>query len=48
MLSSVGFSGVDILFSSFWLYGVENAKFVVINFQDLFDVLHHFLLILLL
>ena len=35
MLSSVGFSGVDILFIPPWLHGVDNPRFVAVYFQDL-------------
>ena len=35
MLSSVGFSGVDVLFTSPWLHGVENPTFVAVHFQDI-------------
>ena len=34
MLSSGGFSGVDVLLISFWLHGVENPRFVAGHFQD--------------
>jgi len=40
MLSSVGFSGVSLLFISHWLHGVENPRFVAIHFSGHFDVLH--------
>ena len=47
MLSSVGFSGVDVLLISPWFHGVENPSFVACHFQDVFDVFHLFGLILL-
>ena len=48
MLSSVGFSGVYILFVPPWLYGVKNPRFAAVHFQHLFDVFHLFGFILLL
>ena len=38
MLSSAGFSGVDILFIYIWLLGVQNPRFVAIHLWDLFCV----------
>ena len=40
MLSSVSFSGVDVLLIFPLFYGVENPRFVAVHFQDRFDVLH--------
>ena len=40
MLSSVGFSGVDVLLICPWFHGVENPSFVACHFQDVFDVPH--------
>ena len=46
MLSSGGFSGIDVLLISSKLHGVENPRFI--HFQDLVDVRHLFDIILLL
>ena len=35
MLSSVGFSHVDVLFISLWLHGVENPRFVIFVYTNL-------------